>query len=205
MSVDHTERRRRGVGWGVLMLAAALVAVGTASAIGRGSGTEEVSATFEARAVGDPHIKACRDLGAGYLKFEGTYAGVLRTGGGEVFNITLRGFEVLVNRETGLGSVEGTWQLQEPPDPDVPVGRGELTAVFIGDPNVIGDPSIIGDPHIFAGEAHGMMIGGFEDPDERRALWNVAVTLSDGETQTGAIGDPNVAPNLAILIPPGPC
>ena len=68
--------------WLVPSALAALIAVGAATAIGRGSGTEEVSATFEARAVGDPHIKDCRDLGEGsYLKFEGQYAGVLRTGG----------------------------------------------------------------------------------------------------------------------------
>jgi hypothetical protein len=173
-------------------------------AIGRGSGTEGVSATFEARAVGNPNIKSCRRLGDDYLQFEGTYAGVLRTAGGEVLNITLRGFEVLANRETGLGAVQGTWQLQGPPIPDV-VGRGELTAVFVGDPHIIGDPNVIGDPHLFAGEAHGMMIGGFEDPDERTALWNVAITLSDGDTQTGAIGDPSIAPNPAILIPSGRC
>ena len=50
-----------------------------------------------------------------------------------------------------------------------------------------------------------MMLGGVEDPDERRAIWNVAITQSDGETQTGAIGNPNIAPNPAVLLPPGPC
>jgi hypothetical protein len=194
----------RRIAWIALIAGFALIAVGAAMAIGRGSGTERVSATFEARAIGNPNIKLCRRLGDGYLQFEGTYAGVLRTAGGETFNITLRGFQVLASRETGLGAVEGTWQLQAPPVPDV-VGRGELTAVFVGDPHIIGDPNVIGDPHIFAGEAHGMMIGGIEDPDERTALWNVAITLSSGETQTGAIGDPGIAPNPAILIPSGRC
>jgi hypothetical protein len=190
---------------GAALVVCALVAVGAATAIGRGLGTEAVSATFDAHAIGDPGIKSCRDLGGGtYLKFEGNYAGRLTTDSGEELALELRGFEVLVNRETGLGSVEGTWQLQAPPEPDV-VGRGELLGVFVGDPHIIGDPHLIGDPSIFAGEVHGMMVGGIEDPDERRALWNFSASLRDGSTQTGAIGDPHIAPNPAVLIPPGPC
>ncbi len=51
-----------------------------------------------------------------------------------------------------------------------------------------------------------MMVGGFEDPNERTALWNFSASLSNGgRTLTGAIGDPSAAPNPAILFPPDPC
>jgi hypothetical protein len=50
-----------------------------------------------------------------------------------------------------------------------------------------------------------MLIGGIEDPDERRILWNFSTRLTDGgQAVNGAIGNPHIAPNPAILIPPGP-
>jgi hypothetical protein len=176
-----------------LAVVTALVAVGAATGIGRGE-TEEVVASFQARAIGNPHIKSCRAIPGGtYSQLEASYRGSLTTDPGEALELTTRGLEVLVNRETGLGSVEGTWGLVVPGDPDV-VGRGELIAVFVG------------NPHIFEGELHGMLIGGFEDPDERRVLWNFSARLTNGgQTMDGAVGNPNIAPNAAILIPSGPC
>ena len=53
----------RRIAWIAVIAGFALIAVGAAMAIGRGSGTEEVNATFEARAIGNPNIKLCRNLG----------------------------------------------------------------------------------------------------------------------------------------------
>jgi hypothetical protein len=181
-----------------VVVTAALIAVGLAAAIGRGTGAEAVSATFEARAIGDPSIKSCPSIGGTFGQFEASYQGSFTTNTGEELALTLRRLEILVDRETGLGAAEGTWQLQAPPEPEV-VGSGELTAVFIGDPN------LIGDPNVFGGKLHGMLLGGFEDPDERRAIWNFSASVRDGSVLTGAIGDPHIAPNPAVLIPPGPC
>jgi hypothetical protein len=158
--MEHRRRVVRRTTSIAVALVAALVAVATAAGIGRGEGTEEVVASFEARAVGNPNIKSCRRLPGGtYSQFEASYRGSLTTDAGEALELTTRGLEIFVNQETGLGSVEGTWQMrgQAPGDPDV-VGRGELIAVFVG------------NAHIFEGELHGMLIGGIEDPDERRIL-----------------------------------
>jgi hypothetical protein len=175
---------------------AALVATATATAIGRGSGTEEISATFQARTIGDPSIKSCRAIPGGtYSQFQADYPdpfNSLTTDAGEEFVFNLRGVEILVNEEAGLGAAESHWTLTS--RDGAQRGSGEMIAVFIGNPN------------IFEGDLHGMLIGGVEDPDERSVLWNFSARLSDGgRTLTGAIGDPNVAPNPAILIPPGPC
>src|SRR6266545_1092637 len=184
----------RQIRWVALAAIVTLVPAGVATAIGEGRGTERVVASFEARSVGDPNIKSCKEIPDGtYRQFEATYVGSLTTDREEVFEFDHRGLEILVDMETGLGVAEDTWTLTSTDRGQR--GSGELVAVFIGDPDQIGDPTL------FAGELQGMFIGGYEDPNERRVIWNFSARLTDGgQALTGAIGDPNVAPNPAILI-----
>lgn len=191
----------RGITWIALVVVGALIAVGAAAtAIGRGSETEQVSATFEARAIGSPNIKSCTQIREGfYSQFEASYEGSLTSDAGEEFVFTQRGLDILVDEKTGFGSAEATWLLETPEGGLV--GSGELIAVFFGDPGRGGDPSE------FTGNLRGMLLGSFGDPgfEERRAIWNFSASLA-GERTTGVIGDPGIAPNPgAILIPPGPC
>jgi hypothetical protein len=190
----------RRMKWIALAALAALAPVTAAGAIGRGSGTEAVSATFGASSIGDPNDKTCAVTREGtYIKFTADYSGRLTTRSEDILDFTLSGGKILANLETGLGSAKGSWSLVEP-DTRTTIGSGQFMAVFTGDPNQFGDPNA------FGGELDGMMVGGVADPNVRTALWNFSASLSDGgRTLTGAIGDPTIAPNPAILFPPDPC
>ncbi len=158
--------------------------------------TEEVSATFQARSIGDSNVKTCRAPDGTYSRFEADFAGSLVAGREEELDLVVRGFEVLANQETGLGAVEAKWALRSADG--TKSGSGELIAVFI---------SGVVPPDPDFGEVDGMFLGDFGDPGgSRRVLWNFSAQLTDGgRTLTGAIGDPTLAPNPAILFPPDPC
>ncbi len=101
--------------------------------VGRGSGTEAVSATFGASSIGDPTIKTCAVTREGtYIKFTADHSGRLTTRSGDVLLFTLSGGKILANLETSLGTAKGPWSLVEP-DTRTTVGSGQLMAVFVGD------------------------------------------------------------------------
>lgn len=186
--------------WIALALMAALVAVAAAGAIGNGSGAERVSATFAAGSIGDPNQRICavrpEDT---YGKFTADYSGRLVTDRDEVLVLQFIGDKIIFSHRTGLGTVKGKFNLLDPIT-GATVGSGDLNAVFVGDPNQIGDPNS------FGGELHGMMVGGFEDPNERTIIWLFSASLSDGgRTLSGAIGDPTIMPAAAILFPADVC
>jgi hypothetical protein len=186
--------------WIAFAAVAALVAVAAAGAIGNGSGAERVSATFSAGSIGDPTLRTCavrpEDT---YGKFTADYSGRLVTDRGELLALQLIGDKIIFSHRTGLGTVKGKFNLVDPTT-GATVGTGDLNAVFIG------DPTQVGDPNLFGGELHGMMVGGFEDPNERTIIWLFSASLSDGgRTLSGAIGDPTIMPATAILFPADVC
>jgi hypothetical protein len=182
------------IGWKLAALAAASAVIGGASlaaAATGGAGAGKFAAAFEARAVGDPSITSCPDLGRSGQKLEGRYAGTMTIDGEEyAFNFTT--LEALVDRSAGIGTAEGRWQLVDPSDRSV-VGRGELIAVVTADPPSETEPP---DPDL---ELRGMLIGSLEPPDPDQApqllVANFAAVLGDGATfphLKGAVGDPSV-------------
>jgi hypothetical protein len=175
------------------------------------------AATFDARAVGDPSIEACRGFGAAGQKFEGQYQGTMTIDGEEfAFNFTT--LEILFDRATGVGTAEGHWQLADARSETV--GRGELVAVVTA-----GDPPGEGDPPSEL-QLRGLLIGSLEPPDPdleppdpdlpaQRLIGNFTATLGDGATfphLKGTVGDPSVGdPSVgdpsapAVLVPAVKC
>ena len=181
----------------ITLAAIALVAVGAAGAtfIGSGSGTEEFAASFEAQAISDPEITACPGLvGPDGRKLEAEYVGTFETGTDNYYAITLRLELLLIDSDASLGSAEGGWTLTRA-DGGV-VADGELVAVAKGPSD---ETSL-----------HGMLIGVEYPPDpilpQRMLLANFSASLRDGfRSVVGAMGDQELAPNPAVLLPPDPC
>lgn len=170
----------------VIAVSAAGVGVVSAVAFERGEGVRTFAARFEARAIGNPNIIPCPDLAPEGFKFEAGYEGTVTTEDGEEFILRVP-LEMLVDPEKGLGSAEGDWSFQAPDDGNV-VASGELIGVFTD------------------GELHGMLIGVgnpnlIGNPD-LRLVGNFSASLSgDGQVFIGAIGNPDIAPNPAVLVP----
>ena len=202
MNIASTSRRR--VAHGLAIAVALFALVGTALAATGGAGAGRFAATFEARAVGDPSVEACRGLGASWQKIEAHYTGTFTVPAEFMpaeflttrvvpaeFNLPLQlSLEIVVDRATGVGTAEGTWRLGDPPtEADPPTefaARGELLAVV----------TTAESPEL---ELHGMLIGLTEPPDPdmpaQRLLLNFTAGLSDGATfphLKGTVGDPTV-------------
>jgi hypothetical protein len=187
--MDQIRRKRRVLIAVLMAIVGSTVAVSVAAAaiaLERDEGVRTFTARFEARAIGNPNIIPCPDLEAEGVKFEAGYEGTLTTGDGEEFVLRLP-LEMMVGQDGRLGSAEGDWQLVAPDDGNV-VASGELVAVFTG------------------GELHGMLIG-IGNPNlignpDLRLVGNFSASLSDGgESLSGAIGNPDLAPNPAVLVP----
>ena len=192
MNASHertsTRRRRRVGGVVAALTAVALAATALATAaVVRGGSAESLAAGFEARAVGDPTIEACPGLGQ-WQKIEGRYEGTFAIEADERRLTARFSLEILLDRSTGVGTAEGSWQLVNPPDPDI-VARGELHAVV----NAVNPP----DPDL---ELRGLLTGTVNPPDPdlpaQRLLGNFAASLDEGATfphLKGWVGDPSVA------------
>jgi hypothetical protein len=178
----------RRIIWITLAAVAALVAAGAATGIIIHD-TQPLEARFEAQAIGDPHIIPCPLLGRAGVKIETDYRGTFTTAGEELV-FTLR-LEQLLDGEQELGAAEGTWTLTGR-DGGLQ-GGGELVAIDE------------------LNELHGMLLGTIagippEPEGTLRLLANFSASLSDGgRGLTGAIGDPNIAPNPGVVIPAGNC
>lgn len=198
---------RRNVGVVLALFALA----GTALAATGGAGAGKFAAEFEALAVGDPSIEACRDLGEGGQKFEARYDGTFTVPAEFMpaefrpaefvpaeFRLALHlSLEVLYDRSTGVGTADGTWRLSDPPSESDPptefVASGELIAVVnSADSDLALDGMLIGIAESSAG-----------DTKPLRVLFNFSATLSDGATfphlkgatfphLKGTVGDPSV-------------
>jgi hypothetical protein len=176
-----------------LVLTAALVAVAAAAAgVIVPQRPAPFAATFDTRAVEHAAIDFCRGLGPEGQKIEGRYQGTMTIDGEEfAFNFTT--LEILLDRSTGLGTAEGTWQLGD--RSGELVGRGEIIAVVnMAEPP---DPDLEPpDPDL---ELQGVVTGLLEPPDPdlpaQRLLGNFAASLGDGTTfphLKGTVGDPSV-------------
>jgi hypothetical protein len=198
--------------WKLTALVAVLgVVTGAASAaagliVTEAPQAQRFAATFDAHAVADPTIGACRAL-PGLQKVEGRYGGTM-TVDGEEYGIHFV-LEALVDRSAGLGSAEGSWVLTDRRTSDI-VGRGELVTVVSSDPPGEAEPP---EPDL---ELHGLLIGLATPPDPdlpaQRLVANFTASLGEGATfphLKGTVGDPTVAdpttPDTAVLLPAVKC
>jgi hypothetical protein len=212
----------RLIGRNFAVVLALFALAGTALAASGGAGAGKFAAEFEARAVGDPSIEACRDFGLEGQKIEARYEGTFTVPAEFMpaefvpaelapaeFRLPLRlSLEILVDRSTGVGTAEGTWQLGDPATEGDPsselVARGELLAVVTA-----AESSAL--------ELDGMLVGTAQSAEGTgvlSVLLNFTASLSDGATfphLKGTVGDPTVgdptglASNPAVLVPAVKC
>lgn len=223
----------RRIGRNVAAVLALFALAGTALAATGGAGAGKFAAEFEARAVGDPSIEACRDLGEGGQKIEGRYEGTFTVPAefmpaefltGELLpaiRLPLRlSLEILYDRSTGIGTAEGTWQLGDPPSEADPPGEANPPTELVASGELLAVVTLTDSGDL---ELDGMLIGSTEsstrDAKPLRVLFNFSATLTEGATfphLKGTVGDPSVgdptvgdptglASNPAALVPAVKC
>jgi hypothetical protein len=201
-------RTRRFVVTSVAVLLVATSFATAVAAFGGGTGAGRFVASFEASAVADPTIRACRALPA-VQKVEGRYRGSMAVGGDEFeLNFTL---EARVDRTAGAGIAEGRWRLLDPRTAEI-IGSGQLLATVTADPPGEADPPTEADPPSESdppGELvlHGLLVGLVSPPDpdmptDQKLVGNFTAVLdAQALNFTGSVGDPTAGELLpAVLI-----